>query len=90
MFLLHDSRFLVLHPRYKLTYFRKTLNYTRSWVDGARKLVREEYDSRYASLPLDDESEDDKAQGGSSAGIAVADGINDREDDSVRALSRLF
>ncbi|KAI0355816.1 hypothetical protein OH77DRAFT_1367215, partial [Trametes cingulata] len=34
---------MVLHPRFKTAYFRK-LNWTRAWIDSARKLVREDFD----------------------------------------------
>ncbi|CDO72042.1 hypothetical protein BN946_scf184943.g77 [Trametes cinnabarina] len=42
---------MVLHPRYKTAYFKK-LNWTRLWIESARKLVRNEYDQVYAKLPL--------------------------------------
>ncbi|OSC96299.1 hypothetical protein PYCCODRAFT_1344545, partial [Trametes coccinea BRFM310] len=37
---------MVLHPRYKTAYFKK-LNWTRLWIESARKLVRNEYDQVY-------------------------------------------
>ena len=39
-----------MHPGYKLAKF-KQFNYSGSWINAARKLVREEFDARYASAP---------------------------------------
>ena len=49
--------FTVLHPSYKLVYFRKKLNYTNAWINGARKLTRDAFDRNYASLVLDEDSD---------------------------------
>ena len=47
---------LVLHPRHKLEYFR-TAGWDQSWIDTAKNLVYEQFESRYAtSLETNEES----------------------------------
>lgn len=44
---------LVLDPRHKLEYF-KTAGWDREWIDTARELVRNQYNSRYVSRDVTD------------------------------------
>ncbi|KIL54123.1 hypothetical protein M378DRAFT_56185, partial [Amanita muscaria Koide BX008] len=37
---------MVLHPRYKLTYFRRT-NWPEEWIKTAETMVRATYDRKY-------------------------------------------
>lgn len=43
----NEIAFAVLHPQYKLDYF-KELNWPRTWQETARALVEEEYQHNYA------------------------------------------
>jgi len=43
---------IVLHPRHKLTYFRNA-GWEESWIDTAKKIVRDEYDRSYAFMDVD-------------------------------------
>ncbi len=54
----------VLHPKYKTSYFKKTLNYSRPYIEAAKKLVRDEFNAHYAKLDReDDDSESDSSDG---------------------------
>jgi hypothetical protein len=39
--------FAVLHPRYKLEYFKK-VGWLPDWIDVAEELVRKDFDNSYA------------------------------------------
>ena len=54
----------VLHPKYKTSYFKKTLHYSRTYIEEAKKLVRDEFDAHYARLkPESDVSSDELDNG---------------------------
>ncbi|TFK81277.1 hypothetical protein K466DRAFT_502406 [Polyporus arcularius HHB13444] len=56
---------MILHPKYKTSYFKKTLNYSRPYIEAAKKLVRDEFNARYAKLDgEDDESESEASNAG--------------------------
>jgi hypothetical protein len=37
---------VVLHPRYKLSYFREA-QWPQQWIDAAEKIVREQWEEHY-------------------------------------------
>jgi len=45
------TRFTVLHPHFKLDYFRQH-GWERDWVETARDLVQDELDARYKVVPM--------------------------------------
>lgn len=45
-FFISDSRFSVLHPRYKTTWFEK-MKWEREWIDTAVELLKTTYDDYY-------------------------------------------
>jgi len=54
---------LVLHPRYKLAYF-KNAGWEIEWVEAARQIIHDEFDRSYAPLPdVSDEEGKNKVQG---------------------------
>jgi hypothetical protein len=55
----------VLHPRHKLEYFRNS-GWDHTWVDTARDLVRNKFNSKYASREVSD------GGNGSTAAVAQA------------------
>jgi hypothetical protein len=46
---------LVLHPHHKLKYF-KAAGWDEEWIDTAKKLIRDQFESRYASRTVTTES----------------------------------
>lgn len=40
------DHFVVLHPKFKITYFHKE-NWQQDWIDTARQLLRDEWDKYY-------------------------------------------
>lgn len=42
------SLFAVLHPRHKLSYFKK-MKWRHDWITNAHNMIRTEYDKRYAN-----------------------------------------
>ena len=41
----------MLHPEHKLEYF-KTAGWETEWIDTAEEIVRDQYNAKYASLPV--------------------------------------
>jgi hypothetical protein len=50
----------VLHPGYKLEYF-KSAGWEANWIKVAEDLVRTEFDNHYALLPLGDDLSSEQA-----------------------------
>lgn len=48
---------LVLHPKYKLRYFRKA-GWDEAWITTSRQLVEDEFDRYYKNRPVAKESRD--------------------------------
>ena len=54
----------VLHPKYKTSYFKKTLDYSRTYIEEAKKLVRDEFKTHYARLKPDSDVSSDELNDG--------------------------
>ncbi|KAJ3002262.1 hypothetical protein NUW54_g5941 [Trametes sanguinea] len=78
---------MVLHPRYKTAYFKK-LNWTRAWIDGARRLVRAEFDRVYAHQDDSDDSESDDGFNGSQTRSADSDSDSDSSGSSQSSKNK--
>ncbi|KAF6744539.1 hypothetical protein DFP72DRAFT_825542 [Ephemerocybe angulata] len=46
---------MILHPRYKLRYFRDR-RWEEEWIETAEDILRDEYECSYSSLPVDDDT----------------------------------
>ena len=53
----------MLHPSYKLRYFRKR-GWTQAWIDRARDLVAQELADHYTRTDRDDDDEREEDEGG--------------------------
>ena len=52
---------LVLHPRYKLQYFKQA-KWEQDWIDIATDIVHETYDNHYASRAMEEEDEEGEGE----------------------------
>ena len=60
---------LGLHPVLKLQFFTKPLKYSRQFIEGTRRLLRNEFNLRYASMDLGDSSDEESQEVGADCSL---------------------